>query len=258
MESRTRVWLNSIGLQDIDPTIHIRDVAYAAPKISTGILSNAKYNGGRVTRQRLDSTEVTVNFEVHEYNTAMRQHIVQRIVAWAMPGGVLTCGDRPGQRLRVICTQPPAVTSALKWTSELSITFSAVSLPFWEDTDPTVLSLNGTSATGQLFGAGSAADPFVECTVKPVSGAITALTVTAGDTQIALSGLTVASGKAVLIGYDDDHIQYIRDENGNGLLSRRTATSDDDLMIPAGKFSQVGYTANLSCIAEFRVRGLYL
>ena len=90
MESRTRVWLNNQGLQDISPAIVIHDVMYTPQELQNSVINHARYHGGRLVRQRINNTEVSVRFEVHEYDIIARQEITQRVIAWAMDGGVLT------------------------------------------------------------------------------------------------------------------------------------------------------------------------
>lgn len=257
-QSRNRVYLNRIGLTDIDPTIIIHDVSYNPPEITTHTVDRARYNGSRVMRQRMANSTVTITFSVREYDQVRRQDIMHRITAWAMAGGTLTTDDRPDQRLHVVCTSAPSIQSSLKWAESQEIEFSAFDQPFWEDTVPKTVTLNGTSASGQLVGAGAASDPFVEVRVKAI-GAITNLTLNAGTTSISLSGISIQSGQALIINYDDTHTLHIYNENTNvSYLNKRTAASDDDLMIPVGKSSTVSYTANANATVTFSVRGLYL
>lgn len=259
IESRVRVWLNGDGLQDIDPAVIIRDVSYQSPQIATQTVAHARYNGSRVTRQRMDSSTVQITFEIHEYSPTIRQSIAERVTAWAMSGGVLTTDDRPERRLHVVCTEPPSIQSALKWTDVLSVGFTAFDNPFWEDVTPTTLLLSGSSGSGQMFGPGTAADPFVEADVKPASSTLTSVTMTAGSTSIALSSISIPSGKTLAIYYDDRQTLHIeRKDTGASLISKRSAASSDDLMIPRGKFSTLSYTANVSVSVTFRARGLHL
>lgn len=258
VESRTRVWLDGIGLQDIDPAIVILDVSYQTPQIDTQTAEHARHHGARVLRQKMGSTTVNIQFEVHEYSPAVRQSIVDRITAWAMSGGVLTTDDRPGRRLTVICTTPPSVSSVSRWTGRLSMALSAFDNPFWQDDEPTLLIMSGTTNFGNLYAPGAAADPFVEVEVKP-TGTLTSATLTAGDTSIILSGLSIPSGKTLSLYYDERQTLHIeRLDTGASMLNKRTAASDDDLMIPFGKFSHCEFTTNVSSTVTFKVRGLYL
>lgn len=257
-ESRVRVWLDGKGLQDIDPSIVVLDVAYQVPAISTQTVEHARYHGSRVTRQKMGNNTVTVSFEIHEYSVAFRQSIMERVTAWAMSGGALTTDDKPGKRLHVVCTTPPAIMSTKGWTNRLTMSFAAFDNPFWEDVSPTTLILSGTSGSGDIYAPGSASDPFVEVDVKP-TGTLTRIELYAGETTFVLSGIYIPAGKVLAIYYDDKQTLHIeRQDTGVSLLSKRTAESDDDLMIERGKFSEVSYVANVNCAITFKARGLYL
>lgn len=259
VESRTRVYLNGVGLADIDPSIIIRDVSYQVPQIATRTVERARYHGSHVTRQRMDTSGVTVTFEIREYSPSFRQSVAERVTAWAMSGGVLTTDDRPGKRLHVVCTTPPAIESALKWTDALTLGFSAFDNPFWEDAHPSLLVLTGISNSGQMYGPGSASDPFVEVDVKPASSTMHSLTLTAGSSTMTFLDLTIPSGKTFSLYYDQSMILHaVRADTGAALLSKRSAASADDLMITRGVFSTVSYTADVSVSATFKTRGLYL
>ena len=258
VEPRSRVWLDGIGLQDIDPAIVVQDISYTTPSIDTQTAEHARHHGERMLRQKVGQTTVTILFEVHEYNPALRQSIVDRVTAWAMSGGVLTVDDKPGRRLTVVCTTPPTVQSVSRWTGRLSLSLTAFDNPFWQDETPTMLILSGTSNAGNLYAPGAAADPYVEVEVKP-TGTLTSATLTAGNTSIILSGLSIPSGKTLGIYYDERNTLHIeRMDTGASLLNKRTAASYDDLMIPFSKFSRCSFTTNVSATVTFKVRGLYL
>ena len=258
LPSRTRVWLNEIGLADIDPTIHVHDVSYGAPNITTHTVDRARYHGSRVTRQRMGNSKVTISFVVHEYDIVRRQDIMNRIVAWSMGGGVLTTDDRPNQRLHVVCTSAPSVQSSLKWTARQNIEFSAFDQPFWEDIVPKTFTLTGTQESGRMVGAGAASDPFVEVRVTAGEN-VTSLDLVAGETTLKLRDISIATGEALVIDYDETHtLHIVNEDTGVSYLQNRTPDSDDDLMLPVGKAATVSFESNGTATVIFKVRGLYL
>lgn len=258
LPSRNRVWLNNAGFADIDPAIHIHDVSYGAPGITTHTVERARFHGSRVTRQRMGESTVTIQFDVREYDQVRRQDVMNRICAWAMKGGILTTDDRPNQRLHVVCTSAPSVQSSLRWTARQSIEFSAFDQPFWEDVTPKTVTLTGTNQSGQLAGAGAAADPFVEARI--VAGAdITSITLGAGNTVFKLSGISLESGQTLLIDYDETHtLRIYNEDSGESYLDKRSPDSDDDLMLTVGRFGAVSFTSNGLATVTFKTRGLYL
>lgn len=254
MISRYEVWLNNVPLSGIDDRLAILDISYDPVAIQNKTSIPAGRNGSMVTARRQEKTAVTVTFELHIYNTQERQQVCQQVAAWAMHGGMLKTSDRPGQRLRCVCDNPPVISSALKWTDALSVSFGGYVLPYWEQDVPSRVTTNDETT---LFVAGNALqDAFVEVTVTPTV-AITRLTVTAGETEITLSGINIPAEQTVKFWYDDDMFLHI-DSGATGLLSKRSAASDDDLLIPCNKRSTVAVSASGAVSATFSARGLWV
>lgn len=254
MISRYGVFLNGLSLEAISPEILIHDIEYTPVSIRNETFALARRQGAHITRRYIDSNSVSVLFEIQAYDISERQTILNRVNRWAKNGGVLQTTDRTGQRLRCICEQFPSITSVKTRGQELRITFSAHSLPFWESVSPAKLTLTGTSASGSLYVPGNVDGAFVELTAT-ANGALTDITFTAGDTELTLSGLNIASGRKIIIAYDDDMIQSIKTGN-TSLLNKRTGS--DDLIVKSGETESFALTANVACTVEYRVRGLWL
>lgn len=258
MMTRYEAWLDKKSLSAIDPSIYIRDIAYNAPRTMITTSDIPGRNGQRVTGRSARSTSVQITIEIHEQDVARRQDVCRRIQAWAMKGGSLTTNDRRDQRLRVLCEEPPAISSALKWTQALRMTFAAYAQPFWEDETPRSVSLSGTNSDKPLYTPGIGALTRVEASVKNTSGsAINTLTLSAGGTTFDFTGLNLAANETLEIGYDENDLLTIRAGN-TSKMSCRTAASDDDLMIETGKSETVSIRAGGSVSATFRARGLYM
>lgn len=256
MMTRYEAWLNKKGLSTIDPSIYILDIAYSTPRMMTNTVDIAGRNGQRVISRLARNTSVVITIEIHEQDTARRQDVCRRVQEWAMQGGILTTRDRNGQRLCVICESPPDISSALKWTQALKMTFTAYEQPFWEDENPRSVTISGAGEKS-LYVPGIGAQTRVEATVSNTSGGIVnALTLKAGSTTMAFSGLGLANGAALEIGYDEKGLLTIHSA-GVSKLSCRTAVSDDDLMIETGKHEKMS-VSGADVTATFRARGLYL
>ena len=121
------------------------------------------------------------------------------------------------------------------------------------------LQLSGTDESDEVFAPGYAADALVSARIA-ANAAVTQMTLSAGSSRIALTGLTLTAGQTVSLGWTDErHIFFIRNETtGAGLLARRTADSSDELRLPAGRKGQIALWANGRVSADFEVRGLYL
>lgn len=254
MISRYEVFLNGVSLGTISPEILILDIQYPPVTIRNESFALARRQGVHISRRYIETNTVSVLFEIQSYDVHERQAILNQVVRWAKNGGVLQTNDRIGQRLRCICESFPSITSAKNRGQEMQIVFSAHSLPFWEDVSPATLTLTGSNTSGSLYVPGNVDGAFVEATAT-ASGALTSIKFIAGNTNLTLSGINVASGGKIIIAYDDDMIQSIK-TGSTSLLSKRTG--NDDLLVNSGETSTFGVVADASCSVEYRVRGLWL
>ena len=243
MITRYSAWLDGLPLHEIDPTIYILDIQEDPAKMD---ISTATKAGGAgrfvVTRQR-QTLSVTILFAIREQDVTRRKAIMQKVIAWAKGGKYLAINDRPDQRLRVEVDELPTVQSALRWTQDLSITFTAYAFPFWENTYHDSLTISDAAS---MSVAGDADSAPVDVSITPSGNTVT---VKADRTTITLTDL---SG-AVEITHGDDGLLRVM-SGGESILSHRTPESSDDLTATPGRvndFSIEGGTAT------FRVRGVW-
>jgi len=253
MISRYEVWLNGQALSEISQDILVLDIQYPALNYANSVIRSAKRQGARLYRRQVDENSVTVLFEIHAYDTRMRQEICNAVETWASKGGVLKTSDREGKQLHCVCKTHPAIRSARDWTEPLSIVFAAYALPFWQETIPATLTLSGTSGSGSLYVPGSIQDTFVEVEIT-ANAALSQISLTAGNTSMTLSGLSVSSGQKIIISYDDEMIQQIRVGN-TSLLNKRSGA--DDLRVDSGENSAFSFSSDASVSVTFKVRGLW-
>lgn len=258
MMTRYEAWLNRKSLSAIDPAVCIRDIAYDPTRFATTMSDKTGRDGQRVTNRHARSTSVVITIEIHEQDVARRQEVCSRVQAWAMGGGVLTTNDKRGQQLNVICDNPPVISSALKWTQTLKVTFTAYEQPYWEDEYPRSVTLNGANVTKSLYVPGIGAMTRATAEVKNVSGGVlNALTLKAGGSTFNFAGLGIANGETLTVDYDENGLLRIRAGNVSKMHCRR-AESDDDLIIETGKAHAMSVYAGGSVNAVFKARGLYL
>ena len=256
MISRYEVMLDGVPLSSMHDELMILDIQHTPAQRQANVARKAKGNGGYVSGIYQQQTTVSVLFELHVYDIRERQRVCDEIATAAINCKILQTSDRPGKRLHVICDQPPAIESAQQWTSQIAMTFSAYSIPFWEESVPASIALSGTSKTGSFFVPGNAGETFVDVEVTAPSG-ISSLTISVGSTTIALTGLSVAAGGVVKMTHDENGILSIK--NGNtSLLSHRTAASSDDLLVISGKQNNVSISANKAVSCNFKARGVWL
>lgn len=255
MISRYTVWLNDVSLEEIDPSIYVADISYtaASPEFSTLRLAatDGRYSG---KGDYIKEAKISVSFEVHEYRTERRQEIVQNVAIWASKGGWLKTSDRMSQRIYVKPTRLPAVVSAMRWTDNLSVEFTAFDFPFWVDEYPTEITL-ARNGSGSLFVPGMRSTP-AELAVT-ATAAVSQVEVHAGNSTLILQGLGLVSGDVLTVSYTDEH-HILEIKNGNtSLLDKRTAESDDDLIVSPG-VNTVSFSANGNSNCVISVRGVYV
>lgn len=253
MISRYEVSLNGVPLSSLYPaSIYVSDIAHTAASVTYATNRLMGRQGAYSGKPYITAARVGISFAVREYSTQRRQEVVQDIAAWAMNGGWLETSDRPGQRLYVRCTQYPSVASAMRWTDDLSVQFTAYDLPLWQDIAPhTVTVANG--GTGTLYLPGHYKTE-VEAVIT-AGAALGSIALTCGDTSLTLSGLSVPADGTVTISYTEDHRILQIMQGTTSLLDKRTG--DDDLIAEPGN-NTVGLTTDGAASCVFKVKGVYL
>lgn len=252
MMTRYSAWLNGEALHEIDPAIYIMDIEESTPQIDTVTARRGAGDGMILLSRRRTGLQVNIRVMIHEYNTAKRKEIMQRIAEWATNGEFLTISDRPGQRLRVICTAPPVINSALKWTNTLNVGFAAYAFPYWEDETIKPVTLSGSRGNGVLTLGGTADNAPVEVAIQNTgTSEVNNITLTVGQTQFVLNNMNLAAGAY-------SHVTY--DKNGLLRISKgtRTAESSDELIAACGAETAVSFVSDAPVMVAFRARGRYV
>ena len=250
MVSRYSVTLNNVSMSSLNANLYISDISYAPAEEEISVARFAGRSGGLVTHRRKNQASVTISFELHIYGTAARQDACAAVIAWAKDGGVLKTGDRSGQYLQCVCTKLPSVESALRWTDALTVEFTAYAIPYWQNVTATAATITGT---GTLNVPGNGGKAMVDAEIT-ASASLTSLSISVGDTTIALSGISLSSGDKVKITHDENGILSIK-KGTTSLLNKRTAASSDDLLAVCGAANTITVSANAS--AAVSVKGVW-
>ena len=254
MITRYSVWLNGQGLQDIDPCVYITDVQEDAPEESLTTVSGMR-NGTRLIHRIRESLSVTVTFMIREYDTARRKAVADRIRAWAQDGW-LSVSDRPGQQLYVTCDRLPAVSSSLKWTDRLQLTFTAYERPFWLETQPVTAAFSGNAGTVGIRPLGNM-PCLLEGSISNASASVlNALTLRTGGAFFTFAPLNLAPGASLEISYDEKGLLHAR-IGDTPVLHLRTAASADDLWLQPRESNTVSIEADRAVSAVIRARGVW-
>lgn len=95
-------------------------------------------HGMRVGNVRRKSLSVQLVYTINTQDPAKWAAAHDKVVQWAVKADSLTVSTRPGKKLTGKFYIPPAMGSVLRWTQELTITFTAYGVPFWQDTSSLV------------------------------------------------------------------------------------------------------------------------
>ena len=279
------VTLGSVALSTLSDKIYIRDIIEEPYEEEIFKASKAYYAGQRVSKKVRRALSVRVVFVVRERNPQKRAEIFDSIASWAESDRTLFVNYRTitrvtengytyteGRRLsRVVVTEPPAITSANKWTQDVAITFTAFDVPYWEDESKYMYSFTANTLdifsryqySGNIYNRGTAESPVTMRITNDSSSQLQSMNIRCGNSWFYFEKLDIDPGAGLEIDYDSDSgILQILERRSDGLLGGnkmpcRTAESQDDLMISPGAVS-VQVSANVAVSGYFYCRGRYL
>lgn len=249
MISRYEAYMDGVSLSSIDPAIYVLNIVPDSVQKQYNTNKVANRMGSRVVKASIESTSVTVNFEIHEYDTVKRDAICRKIQQWA-DGNVLEVSNKPEQQLECVCTEYP-VADAKNWTEELSMVFTAYNVPYWQEKNAKNITVTTENETAYV--PGNAPESLVSAVVT-VGSSITSCTLSVGSKSITLSGISASAGDTITLDYDEKNILRIK-KNNTSILNKRTAASADDLTAVCGKYNT--FSAPATCSTVFTVRGCW-
>lgn len=252
MNERFSCALNGVSPESIDSAVRVTDLTELPPRRRVVTAATAKH-GLRLLRRVRESLTVRVSFLIAEYDPVKRREVLQRLHAWADGGGVLTTSDRPGQRLIVQCDTLPTM-SALCWSDELYLEFTAYGVPFWELEEASSVTTDGIAA---LTLNGNVEECPVSAEVTNAgTEALTTVSLQCGGTQMTFEGLELAPDSVLVLAYEDGLLRA--EAEGESVLMNRTDYSSDLLLADGGVETVVSVTADQPVSAVFHGKGRML
>lgn len=210
--------------------------------------------GQLVLGNRRLSRKVTIECVIIEiHNLQTRAAKADALAQWAR-GTALAVNYRPNQVLHGHCTADPSLGEVRDYTSPLRIEFTADEIPYWEDT-ATITRTITNAKTGTMstsFNSGSVQAPLT-ITVKPVSQTLTAFSVTVAGQTISLTDMSVGTLQTLYLDRDEHDNLRIR-RGTTSYMSKRTAESADDILIPPGS-TNISITADQNVTVTFTYKG---
>lgn len=256
MISRYRISINGIEMDSLDDNLLILDVSNPQPERTRRKTTAANLDGYELTETYVEQQTVTVTFELHIYDTAERNRVLQLVNDWAAAGGILILNDRIGQHLEnVYCDQFASMESVRNWTDPLTLVFSTTTNPRWVSDEMITRSLTGRSASGTLAVDGNDGYSLVSVDIT-ANAAVTSVQIGCGNTVLKIQNINLANGQKLNIDYVKGRYLRIR-ANGVSVMDKLSADSSDNLRAECGKVSTVSVIANNKVTAMFTARGCW-
>lgn len=258
--NRYDVWLSGISLRDIDPRIVIDSIDDNAPEQKSNVSYMGYTHGGKLIKTVRQALSIDIAIGIKETDLHERDAVYQSIRKWGRYAGYLATSRREGQRLYV--EEMKIKTSGKKWTEIATLTLTAYAKPFWEETGTRSVSIaQATSGSATLSAPGNADECTVDAEITAKGGTLNTLSVTVGDTTMSFTTLGIAVNSKLTIAHTDDGTLTIKKGDTilmTSVMSKRSATSADELIAIPGASNTVSFSANVACIAKFSSRGRWM
>lgn len=262
-----RVALNGVNLDDVDSRICISSLETADGKETINAVDTAAGFGQRITEQRRTTLDIVLTFKLFEHGNSTlgmqaRAELLEKVNAWARPGGYLTVNFKPDRRVYVILVQAPGEGSLRDYSKEFQMTFRAYGIPYWEQENARSVITGGSNSygSGNITVEGSAKTQ-VNVTLENTSGGtINTASVTVAGKTMNFTGLGMGGSEALVIDHDDNGLLRIRIRSGGGyrsVMACRSSASVDDFIVTPGVCT-VSFSAQRACRMISTWRGRYL
>ena len=242
---RHRVALDGVQLDSADDRIMITRVETGDGK--TNIQTVSLWGdgvGSRVTSMHRDSLDINVRFRIRlkKRNMSEREEVLEKVNAWAMAGGWLTCGFRENRRIRVFLAAPAGSGDPWEWTREYTLVFRACGVPWWQEELPTITRKTDFTGGSVVIGCnGSFGSVLDVAFLNTGSGTVNTFEIQTGESGMVFSSLGLGVGETLEIDHDDNGkrcLLRIRIKGTNGgyrsAMSKRSGGSSDDLHVSPG------------------------
>lgn len=254
---RYQVSLDDLDLSNVSHLIRITDVIELQPDLTNDTKERLGAAGSYLVRSHLKARKVRVQFALLTSDITERTAVLSEITAWAVRGKFLKIGDRPGQLLRVVCTELPTTTSKRKWTDLCEMTFSAFAVPYWEDVAGVSMMATGTKARLTLSGPGNVEQVPLRCRITPEQ-TLSSVRIRANGAEMAFSGLAVPAGETFTVDYVDGLLTASwTAEDGTVTPCLRYRTGVEIVPILARKANQVEVDTDVAAAVTINAKGWY-
>lgn len=252
-----QVIMDDVPLAYVAPSARIVDVIELAPTFTSDSKQRLGAPGSFLLRHQMKERRVRVQFALMDRDYGRRTEAISAIAAWAQ-GQWLQISDRPGQRLRVVCTELPSTQSKRNWTALCELTFTAYSVPFWEDVQGVTVSASGTECSLSIVCPGNAPGAMLRCMVKPTDNPMETLRISSETARMAFTGLGVPAGAALSIDCQDGILTASwADSDGHAAPCLACRTGDEGIPLRAGEVNRVTVDTDVTADVTILAKGWY-
>lgn len=238
MKLTRRVAVGNVQLDEVDPSIVIRNIDTGAPDENITAVSRMGGAGQRITGAHFNSLTVTVAYaiDIRKKRLTNRRDVMDKVKAWAMGGAWLTTNENPKRRMYIERVSFSSAGDLFDWTNEYTITFRSYGIPFWQDSSVEPKSKQMTSGSIKVDVGGNV-QTVLNATFENKSGKIiNKFKITAGENTMDFTNLALAAKETLEITHTNTGLLRLRIRQTDG--STRTAmtrrTGADDLYVDPG------------------------
>lgn len=265
--------LAGVAFSSLAEELLMTDIVEKPVEMQTETMQLAFRAGSIRTMHRRMALEVELRYMIRTQDIARRSAVRDLVAGWAEKGGTLAVSTRPDMRLvGVKSGVPTSIGSSMKWTDELTVTFVAYGLPYWQSAETDKISIqttyNGATNLHEYHGIfhpiGNAESvPLTAMLQNTGSESLTNIRIIAGETFVELAGMDVPAGGMLMVTQDENALFDIILFDGSGdnsLLPYRTAESSDELRLPYQDYndSEVAVHADAPITGTITVRRLWV
>ena len=266
MKLQRRVRLGDVWLDEVDDRIVISSVEPADGREGISAVETAAGFGQRITRNRRSTLDMVVKFRILEHGRTKngmqeRSEVLEKVNAWAAPGGVLRVNYKPNRRLNVILAQAPGEGSLWDYTQEFQMVFRAYTIPYWEDSTANSETLATASKKSKDITIEGSARTQCNVELANKSGAkidkIKSLYV-GGNTMVFASGIALMGNETLVVDHKDGLVRCrIRDAGGSYRNIMKYRSGANDFTADPGQVT-CGFEADRACAMTVSWRSRYL
>lgn len=266
MKLKRRIALHGEWMDELDERIVVSSIEPGDGKETISATETAAGFGQRITRKTRSTVDVVVKFRIFEHGKSVagmqeRSELLEKVIAWAAPGGVLLLNYRPNRRLNVVLAQAPGEGSLWDYTREFQLTFRAYTIPYWEDREANKETFGGSDAqkAKNVNLEGSAKTQF-HVYLKNTSGQkinnVSMLKI--GDNTMSFTQLGLMGNETLVVDHSNGLVRIrIQDTGGNYRSAMKYRTGANDFTAEPGTV-YCGYKAERACEMTVTWRARYL